>query len=248
MLAMLSARTPATIVEALRDRGYTVLALPPFDALAAPVCDHADMLLCTLGKRLFCPGVYAEQSDARAVLDECCRRTGLELFPLPENEKFSPIYPNDVKLNALVLGSRLYARLDAISPALCRYAETAVRLKLTDVRQGYTRCSTAPVAPNAIITADRGIADAAHSAGHDVLLIEPGHIALPGYDYGFIGGATGYDATSRVLYLCGSPDAHPDWQSGRIPSFCQAHGCEVVILPHIEWLDVGGIRLYSENA
>lgn len=247
MLAVLSARTPAAIVEALRERGYTVLLLPPYGALASPVCDHADMLLCALGTHLFCPLAYAEQSDARAVLDECCRRTGLALSPLPEGEIFSSVYPNDIKLNALLLGGHLFARLDAVSPALCRYAETAVRLKLTDVRQGYARCSTAQVAPNAIITADRGIVDAAHSAGIEALLISPGGIALPGYDYGFIGGASGYDATSRTLYLCGSPALHPDWQNGRIPAFCQSHGCKVVVLPHSEWIDVGGIQFYSEK-
>lgn len=247
MLALLSARAPAKILAALNAQGYDVLTLPSFPALAPPVCDHADMLLLALGNRLFCPAAYAAQGDARPVLDELCDRTGLMLSPLPAAEIFSADYPHDVRLNALVLSSHLYARADALSPALRRYAETAVGLTLTPVRQGYARCATAVIAQEALITADRGIADAARSVGHDVLLITPGHIDLPGYDYGFIGGATGYDSTCRTLFLCGSPDMHPDWKNERIQGFCHAHGCTIKVLSGKIWTDIGGIQFYKDK-
>ena len=60
-----------------------------------------------------------------------------------------------------------------------------------NVSQGYAKCSTCVVGEDAIITYDRGIAKAADAAGMDVLVIEPGHVDLPGYDTGFIGGASG---------------------------------------------------------
>ncbi len=246
MLALISSLAPIAVRTALIARGYDVLTLPPLPSLAAPVCAHPDLLVLALGGRLFCPAVYAAQDDAHAILDELCRRSNLILSPLPAEEIWGNRYPNDIKLNALSLSNRLYARTDAISPTL-RHATTTMGMTLIHVRQGYTRCSTAVVASNAIITADRTIANAARNEGADVLLISHGYIFLPGYNYGFIGGATGYDKTAGTLFFCGTPHAHPDWTSGRIQAFCYAHGCKTECLSRDILTDVGGIHFFEDT-
>ncbi len=249
MLAVLSSRVPESVRYRLRAMDYLVLSLPPFPALSAPVCDHPDMLLFSLDDRLFCPAAYAAQPNAAAVLSELTDATGMTLCPLPSHEILSADYPNDVKLNALLLrnsqGTRyLFAHPTALSPTL---HQTAIDEGVTvlPVRQGYASCSTAVIAEDAIITADCSIANAAQRVGIDVLLISPGHIELPGYNCGFIGGASGYDAVTHTLFLCGDPTHHPDHQNGRIQAFCHAHGCHIHTLPSDHLTDIGGIQFYS---
>lgn len=59
------------------------------------------------------------------------------------------------------------------------------------VNQGYTRCATAVVAKDAIITMDLGIRALAQFLGIDVLLVHEENVFLDGYDYGFLGGCCG---------------------------------------------------------
>ena len=69
-------------------------------------------------------------------------------------------------------------------------ADSTILTKI-HVKQGYTRCSLLPVDDRSFITSDAGIAKTLAEHDTDVLLIHPGHIHLPGFDYGFIGGTGG---------------------------------------------------------
>jgi hypothetical protein len=106
------------------------------------------------------------------------------------------------------------------------------------VKQGYTKCSTCVVGENAIITADASIANAALANSVETLLIRSGHIALPGFDYGFIGGAAGLIDNS-LLAVCGKLASHPD--SGAIRAFCTARCVNIVELADRPLIDIGGI-------
>ena len=70
--------------------------------------------------------------------------------------------------------------------------------------------------------------------------ISPGSVLLDGYDYGFIGGASGFDG--RSLYFCGDVDLHPDGCA--IRSFCDDHGIGCVSLSPLPLHDVGGIFFF----
>ena len=76
-------------------------------------------------------------------------------------------------------------------------------------KQGYARCCTCVVDEGAIITSDRGIAAAARKKGIEVLEISAGHIALEGFPYGFIGGAS-FKLEKNILAFTGTLDRHPD--------------------------------------
>ena len=80
---------------------------------------------------------------------------------------------------------------------------------MLEVQQGYTKCSICVVSENAIITSDIGIHCKAKESGIDSLLISPGYIDLPGYKYGFIGGAS-FKISDNVIAFTGSLDSHPD--------------------------------------
>jgi hypothetical protein len=99
------------------------------------------------------------------------------------------------------------------------------------------------VSENAVITADKNIARTAEAAGADALLIStaPEKIRLDGYDYGFIGGASGM--LEDTVYFTGDISSHPDAE--RIAEFCKAHKKKKMISLSKETLcDVGGIFFF----
>jgi hypothetical protein len=67
------------------------------------------------------------------------------------------------------------------------------------VKQGYTKCSLVVVDEKSVITSDMGLAAALQRFEIDVLLISQGHVALPGLQYGFLGGASGR-AGDEILF------------------------------------------------
>ncbi|MGM9614461.1 MAG: DUF6873 family GME fold protein [Oscillospiraceae bacterium] len=109
--------------------------------------------------------------------------------------------------------------------------------KRIEVSQGYTKCSVCTVSDEAIITADRVIADKAKLAGLDVLQIEPGHIALDGFDYGFIGGAV-CRLDQNTLAFTGTLESHPNGE--QILRFLQKHAIQAVFLTGEPIFDIGG--------
>jgi len=88
-----------------------------------------------------------------------------------------------------------------------------------------------------IVTSDRSINTAAKNAGLDTLLIAPGHIDLPGYSCGFIGGASG--RFLDIIYLTGSIKDHPDRE--RITDFIDSKGLHMKILSDQTIFDAGSI-------
>ena len=72
-----------------------------------------------------------------------------------------------------------------------------------------------------------------------VLLIEPGHINLPGYNTGFIGGCTGLDFIHNELIFNGDLSLHPD--GDRIREFVESHGVTIKDFPGRPLTDIGSI-------
>lgn len=112
-----------------------------------------------------------------------------------------------------------------------------MKYSILNVGQGYSKCSCAILADGAIITADRGIATVTRQNGIDTLLISEGHVELPGYSYGFIGGASGL-CGSR-LYFCGDLEKHPDHMA--IEAFSKMHSTQCISLSDGMLYDVGSL-------
>jgi hypothetical protein len=88
------------------------------------------------------------------------------------------------------------------------------------------------------ITSDEGIFRTLSGQGFDILLIRPGHIRLPGMDYGFIGGATGL-ISKHEMVVAGSLNLHPD--GVRIEEFLADRGVSLVNLSEEPAMDIGTI-------
>ena len=168
-------------------------------------------------------------------------------------------YPEDIIYNAVCTGKYFVHNLKYTDPDLMRAAEEwhaasfpGCYLRFVSVPQGYTRCCCLPVDDSSFITSDEGIAKALTAAGAEVLIIEKGHIALPGFDYGFIGGCAGHLSipavpnciddpvkTRKVIVFNGDLSAHPDFEA--IAAFIEERGIEPVYFRGCPLTDIGSI-------
>lgn len=225
MFAYLSKNADKKIVDTLKQEGFDIVSLAPFRALCEPTDTHADMLLCSVGDRIFKHGEYEI---------ECSEAEGEKFVGVWE--QMGEKYPHDVLLNIAVVGKNAFCNVKHSSATVLEYLKEN-GIAVHHVEQGYAHCSTCIVSEKAIITADEGIAIATREVGIDALKISAGHISLPPYGYGFIGGASGM--CGDKVYFCGSLKLHPDGES--IRAFINAHGKEVIELCDAPLSDVGGI-------
>ena len=223
MRAFINQYADKRIIDGLYKQGFDIVLLPPFDALCPPVSTHADMLICYVESSMFIHKDYPLDMSAFANITRI-------------DEPISQKYPNDVLMNIAIVGKNVFANTNHASKTILEHLKTN-GYSICHISQGYAHCSTCIVSDNAIITADDIIAREAVRIGIDTLKISSGHVSLPPYEYGFIGGATG--VTEDAVYFCGSLSYHPD--GAKIQEFIKAHRKEVLELIDGPLMDVGGI-------
>lgn len=145
-------------------------------------------------------------------------------------------YPNNVMLNCVVLNDKLICNKKTIANEILEMA-TNDNLKIINVNQGYTKCSTCIVNENAIITPDKSIYKSCRNE-MDVLLIKEGYIELTGTDYGFIGGSS-FKVNKNTLAFTGNIKLHPDYNS--IKSFAKNHNVDLLSITENIMFDIGSI-------
>lgn len=226
-VAAVSEAAPA-LHDALKRRGIRVLPVQAAAQMAPPVASHADMHLLMLD------GQTALVSPHQPRLADDLRQLGITVLV---GQALGEVYPTDVPYNVAIIGNYYICNVHTISETAHRWL-TAHVLQPIHTRQGYSKCSVCVVSPNAIITADCSIAGAARAAGLDVLQIRAGHIRIPVYDTGFIGGCCGKLAPDQMGF-CGDVDTHPD--AAAIRNFLQQHGVQTICLCDGPLTDIGGI-------
>lgn len=235
MIAILDARYIGRFGAPLTRLGYTVLPTVRHPALTEAVAYHADMSLFPV--------------DAHTVIaaPEVWRAYAARLAPygikvVQGETVLTSNYPSCIAYNVAKVGKTAFHLAGQTDPAVhtCLMEQGVA---MAAVRQGFSGCSVCAVGNNAIITADVSIQRAAEQAGIETLLIRAGHIELPGYDYGFIGGASGR-CGKRILFA-GSLCRHPD--GADIRAFCARHAAEPVSLDDGPLVDVGTIFCFSAD-
>lgn len=186
------------------------------------ISTHADILLCQLG--------LWEKA---------------QIFH-GDPEKLTRNYPGNIRYNAVCTGKYFIHNLQYTDPDLLAAAEAKAAADSTiltkiHVKQGYTRCSLLPVDDRSFITSDAGIAKTLADHDTDVLLIHPGHIHLPGFDYGFIGGTGGGLPLSgrRLLVVNGNIETHPDHK--KIATFLEDRDIDLYYSKDSPLMDIGSI-------
>jgi len=214
-------------------RGFDPILLPPDPCLGEAVASHPDTVLLKLGDEIF---TTADYCDAAPYVFSDIRDAAPHIRINFTSDVRSSRYPEDCGMNALVMGRRIFARLDTLSGAIVKAAEDG-GFELIHTSQGYPACTVLPLGERHAITADRGMARALSAHGVEVTLIREGHIALPPHEYGFIGGASGvFDG--RVYFL-GDLNTHPD--SELIKRAIFNAGYEPISLSDEPLRDLGGI-------
>jgi hypothetical protein len=223
-------RAPEAVKASLIDMGYSLIQMPPHPALPAPVSAHPDMLLFPAPDAIYCTRSYAEIANREL---ECIAAAAKRPIRYIDAE-YGTQYPHDVLLNAACVGNTLFGLPQATAKELTSHKS----FTLATIKQGYAKCSGL-VFGGCLVTADGGIARAGRVLGGEVCRICPGFIALPGYDCGFIGGASGV-VGQEVLFF-GDPTRHPDGQ--RILSLISASGFKWKGLSDLPLTDYGGLTV-----
>ena len=234
MKTVIASHLPKMAVHSLRQRGIHVFDFFPNMSAGEYVRHHADLSFLYAGnKDLIIAREMAEYKD---------RFPGYHVFVLTET--LSAAYPGDVKLNCVMLGKYLICNIDTVSPFVLQYFKEKGRTVIP-VRQGYTKCSVVPVTDNSLITDDESIYDSCKAAGLDVLLVSKGSVKLDGFQYGFIGGASGKISKTEIAF---NGDIHTHADCGNILKFLKKYGMSAVSLKDGPLYDIGSmIPLYEEE-
>ncbi len=210
------------------------LNITPILTRAVPVqpsvAYHPDMQFFHLGgnKAVCAPAVFDYYNSILTPLgfDVICGQAAL-----------SGNYPSDIAYNIARVGGLALHKTAYTDVEILKHLD-AFRIRIIDVSQGYTKCALAVLSENAVITSDHGLAEALRKTEVDVLEITSGGIALPGMDYGFIGGACGLIA-KNLLAFCGNIEQHPDYP--KIKAFADAHSVDIISLCEGGLIDIGSI-------
>ncbi len=191
--------------------------------------NHADLAICPLTEKDFL--VTNEQIKLREKLI----RNGYNADFIEKNLQSD--YPNDVLLNCVIIGKHIFYNPKTVSSKIRDFVKENGLIEVT-VRQGYTKCSIAPVSIDSFITDDISIGSRGDEFGFDVLVINKGDIKLQNFDYGFIGGATGKIAEDKMA-ITGKADKLSDYD--KIMKFLYKHNVELIELTDNCVEDIGSI-------
>ena len=232
-VALIDSRAGNRINNTLMKNGFTVIEIPPARDLPTPIAAHPDSLMTKIGETLILSADYYD--DAAYVLSDI-REYAPHIKIKLASEAYCKEYPYDAVFNALKIGNRLFCKQDTVSEGIKDEAKER-GLEIISVKQGYPHCSVLAIDENTALTADEGMAIEMEKHGVKVYRISPGHIALPPYEYGFIGGACG--VFGKKIYFFGDYRSHPS--SAVFEKMAEDTGFMLVSLDTCELRDLGGI-------
>ncbi len=231
MKVITDSRIPMSAKEKLIRDGFDIIELPLWNRLAPPVSGHPDMLLFFADNKIITHRGYSELASK-----QISKLIGQGFEIILSDEKISDKYPNDILFNCVEFENAIFGNEKHTSKHIIEYAISRSK-RFVSVKQGYAKCSVAKISENAAITADKSLYKAMIKNGIDVLLISPGGVTLEGYDYGFIGGATG--GCCDKIYFIGDPLLHPD--GAAMINFCEKHKKSPIALSSEKLFDGGSL-------
>lgn len=237
----ISLKAHSRLQNYLEDKGHVIQGWITRNIIDKDLSCHPDMFMCKMGVAPDSHMIFSSPTDF----------ANLPIRRIVE-------YPKSIAFNAACTGKYFIHNLAYTNMRLISTARH-LNMSLINVHQGYTKCSVVVVDQNSIITYDKGIAmacapyapgngpqsgpvgsgvsddGATSAAGLSVLLVSPGHVKLPGYDTGLIGGASGRIGDEVIFN--GNLAAHPDFE--RIKNFIEARGLKCVWFEGYPLTDIG---------
>ena len=213
------------ITDKLREYGYICISTEKSANVSEPIAFHTDVLYLKFNEK----DIYV--SDCQVNNISFLKEKGYNLHTI----SMAAGYHTESKLNAVITNKTIIC-----NPKTCIESIYADNNKeIIKVNQGYTKCSTVVISDNDFITEDTGIYEALKSAGKNCLLIEKGSVALKGYNYGFIGGASAFLEKHKTLLFFGDIKNHKNYND--IVKFCNCLKINIDYIENMELTDIGGI-------
>jgi len=230
-IAIISSETDSEIIKNLKNNYFRPIKIPPINSVAREISAHPDMQIFIYKKDLFCPKNISETFLKK--VETFCNIHLCETIPQKK-------YPEDIAYNIAQIQDLAFCKQEYADKKIIDFLNKK-NIKTVNVSQGYTKCSTA-IIDNSIITADKGIFNIAKINNLNSLLISPGEIELPGYNFGFIGGATFCYKDS--VYFTGNLNHHKDKE--KIIDFIEQKNKSIVFLSNKKIIDLGSIFILED--
>lgn len=183
---------------------------------------HCDLMAVHMAKN--------ELSVIENNANDCLDINNIKLNIIPNMQQ--PQYPYDASLNFCIVGKHVIFNPKTANIELI----DSLGLTKLECKQGYTKCSVCVADENSIITSDNAIANIVLHAGLDVLKISNNIVALDGFEYGFIGGAS-FKINKTQLAFTGMIEDKTERY--RIESFLSERGINPVYLTDRRIFDIG---------
>jgi len=223
--------------EGLLAMGIKIIKTKRHPGVYEAISFHPDIMFHHVGGDRI---VYAPETDESVVM----QLASLGFHMIQGRSRLGEKYPFDIAYNAARVGRYVFHNFKYTDPVLKEELEKQGGIPV-HVKQGYAKCSVSVVREDFMITSDAGIARAASDVGIEVLLIEPEEdLALPGLDYGFIGGSSAMLGKDK---WCITGSLENLRQGERIKKALECKGIEAVSLGRGKVEDIGSIIAILQN-
>lgn len=235
-IAIVDGRVNKDIITALKKEGLEIIKTIKCNKVEASISYHPDIVIHPVNHDT----IVVEPS----VFEYYYKKISKFGIKVLKGEKdLTSKYPEDIAYNV--------ARLKGIAIHNFKYTDNKLLgffqdmgLKRINIKQGYSKCSMMIVDEKSAITSDIPMYNRLKEIGYDMLLIEQGHIDLPGQPYGFIGGCSGNLSKDKIL-LSGKLEKHPNKEE--IFKFIEKKRKQIIFLSRANIVDIGTIIILGKR-
>ncbi len=222
--------------DILRDKlsEFNIKAFPSFESkiLKGAVATHPDMSLFKYDEE-----TLIASHESFEYYNEIFKATKINV--INANEDPLEKYPGDVKFNALRVGERLICKKDVCAEAIMNSFDEG---KTINSSQGYVKCSVIDIGSEYFVTDDKYLQKIINGLGHKSILLDKGLVKIKDYDYGFIGGASGY--ARDKIFLTGF--IKDETNRFRLEEFAREINKELIYLTEYDIFDVGTLMIMED--
>ena len=227
---IMSPHTYDDTINCMKEFGFDIFFSYENKNVSEPLKYHADMQISNISSSLYvcAPECYDYYEGKLKKYNKSIIRG---------NTFLSCNYPRDIAYNIIIT--------DTYAIHNFKYTDSVIKnnianKKQINVSQGYCACTLCVLNNNAFITSDNGLYKTLTANKFDVLLIDDSSVHLPGYNHGFLGGAS-VMLSEKLFAVNGKLEEHPSYND--IKSFCLNYGISVFSMSNRTVMDVGSFIL-----
>lgn len=222
--------------DIIRDKlsEFNIKVYPSFESkiLKGAVKTHPDMSIFKYDEET----LFTSQ-ESFDYYNEIFKNTKINI--INANEDPLEKYPSDVKFNALRVADHLICKKDVCAKSIIKRFDDN---KIINSSQGYVKCSIIDVGSEYFVSDDKYLYEIIKSLGKKCILLDKGFVKIKDYDYGFIGGASGY--ARDKIFLTGK--IINEANRIRLEEFAREINKELIYLTEYDIFDIGTLMIMEE--